>query len=63
VPIASSAQTRSAVRTSPRGVEVGEVCHEGAPGARLHDSRHVLGPAREHGTSGSFAAFSDPDGN
>ncbi len=46
-----------------RGVNVGEVFHEGAPGARFHDSGRVSGPASEHSTYGSFAAFSDPDGN
>ena len=46
-----------------RGVEVGEVFHEGAPGARFHDSGRVIGPAPDRGTYGSFAAFSDPDGN
>jgi catechol 2,3-dioxygenase-like lactoylglutathione lyase family enzyme len=46
-----------------RGVEVGEVFHEGAPGARFHDSGRVPGPAPDRATYGSFAAFSDPDGN
>jgi catechol 2,3-dioxygenase-like lactoylglutathione lyase family enzyme len=45
------------------GVEVGEVFHEGAPGARFHDPGRVPGPAPDRGTYGSFAAFSDPDGN
>jgi catechol 2,3-dioxygenase-like lactoylglutathione lyase family enzyme len=45
------------------GVEVGEVFHEGAPGARFHDSGRAPGPAPEHNTYGSFAVFSDPDGN
>jgi catechol 2,3-dioxygenase-like lactoylglutathione lyase family enzyme len=45
------------------GVDVGEVFHEGAPGARFHDPGRVPGPAPEHNTYGSFAAFSDPDGN
>jgi catechol 2,3-dioxygenase-like lactoylglutathione lyase family enzyme len=46
------------------GVEVSEVFHEGAPGARFHagDGR-VTGPAPERGSYGSFASFSDPDGN
>ncbi len=48
------------------GVEVSEVFHEGAPGARFHpagaDDR-VSGPAPEHRSYGSFASFSDPDGN
>jgi len=46
-----------------RGVEVSEVFHEGAPGARFHDSGRVPGPAPERSTYGSFAVFSDPDGN
>jgi catechol 2,3-dioxygenase-like lactoylglutathione lyase family enzyme len=45
------------------GVEVGEVFHEGAPGARFHEAGRVAGPAPEHSTYGSFATFSDPDGN
>jgi hypothetical protein len=44
-------------------VDVSEVFHEGAPGARFDDSGRVPGPAPEHKTYGSFAAFSDPDGN
>ena len=46
-----------------RGVEVSEVFHEGAPGARFHETGRVTGPAPDHGTYGSFATFSDPDGN
>jgi len=46
-----------------RGVEVSEVFHEGAPGARFHDPGRVPGLAPEHSTYGSFATFSDPDGN
>jgi catechol 2,3-dioxygenase-like lactoylglutathione lyase family enzyme len=46
-----------------RGVEVSEVFHEGAPGARFHEAGRVTGPAPDHGTYGSFATFSDPDGN
>jgi catechol 2,3-dioxygenase-like lactoylglutathione lyase family enzyme len=45
------------------GVEVSEVFHEAALGARFHDSGHVPGPAPEHRTYGTFASFSDPDGN
>jgi catechol 2,3-dioxygenase-like lactoylglutathione lyase family enzyme len=46
------------------GVEVGEVFHEGALGDRFHatDGR-VTGPAADHQSYGSFASFSDPDGN
>ncbi len=46
-----------------QGVEVGEVFHEGALGDRFHDRGRVPGPAPDRGTYGSFAAFSDPDGN
>jgi catechol 2,3-dioxygenase-like lactoylglutathione lyase family enzyme len=49
-----------------RGVEVSEVFHEAAPGARFHPagaSDRVSGPAPEHRSYGSFATFSDPDGN
>ena len=48
-----------------RGVEVGEVFHEGAIGARfqLGESGRLTGPAPGHGTYGSFATFVDPDGN
>ncbi len=49
-----------------RGVEVSEVFHEGAPGARFHpagaDDR-VSGPAPDHRSYGSYVSFSDPDGN
>ncbi len=48
-----------------RGVEVGEVFHEGAVGARFEpgEKGRVPGPAPDHGTYGSFATFVDPDGN
>jgi catechol 2,3-dioxygenase-like lactoylglutathione lyase family enzyme len=49
-----------------RGVKVSEAFHEGAPGARFHHDGaqgRVSGPAPEHASYGSFAAFSDPDGN
>ncbi|MGP0025130.1 MAG: VOC family protein [Streptosporangiaceae bacterium] len=48
------------------GVEVSEVFHEGAPGARFHydgTNGRVSGPAPEHASYGSFVSFSDPDGN
>ena len=48
------------------GVEVSEVFHEGAPGARFHhngSAGRVSGHAPEHGSYGSFVSFSDPDGN
>jgi predicted enzyme related to lactoylglutathione lyase len=46
-----------------RGVEVSEVFHEGAPGARFHEAGRAAGPAADRSTYGSFATFSDPDGN
>jgi catechol 2,3-dioxygenase-like lactoylglutathione lyase family enzyme len=46
-----------------RGVQVSEVFHEGAPGARFHDAGRATGPAPDRRTYGSFAVFSDPDGN
>jgi catechol 2,3-dioxygenase-like lactoylglutathione lyase family enzyme len=48
------------------GVKVSEAFHEGAPGARFHHDGaqdRVGGPAPEHASYGSFASFSDPDGN
>ena len=46
-----------------RGVDVSEVFHEGTIGARFHEDGRVGGPAPDRGTYGSFATFSDPDGN
>jgi len=48
-----------------RGVEVGEIFHEGKPGARFEYGANgrVSGPAPDHGSYRSFASFSDPDGN
>src|SRR6202044_2237797 len=49
-----------------RGVEVSEVFHEGALGGRFHQAGaadRVTGTAPNHGSYGSFASFSDPDGN
>jgi catechol 2,3-dioxygenase-like lactoylglutathione lyase family enzyme len=46
-----------------RGVGVGEVFHEATPGARFNDAGRVPGPSPDRGTYGSFATFSDPDGN
>lgn len=45
------------------GVEVSEAFHEGVPGARFHETGRLTGPAPDRSTYGSFAAFSDPDGN
>jgi catechol 2,3-dioxygenase-like lactoylglutathione lyase family enzyme len=46
-----------------RGVEVSEVFHEGSPGARFHEASRVAGPSPDRNSYGSFAWFSDPDGN
>jgi catechol 2,3-dioxygenase-like lactoylglutathione lyase family enzyme len=49
-----------------RGVEVSEVFHAGTPGAQFQPERgsgRVRGPAPDHASYGSFATFSDPDGN
>ena len=46
-----------------RGVEVSGVFHEGSPGARFHESSRVAGPSPDRSSYGSFASFSDPDGN
>jgi len=45
------------------GVEVSEIFHEGELFARFHESGRVTGASPEHGSYGSFASFSDPDGN
>ena len=49
-----------------RGIQVSEVFHEGAPGARFRHqgaNGRVSGPAPEDASYGSFVSFSDPDGN
>jgi len=49
-----------------RGVKVSEVFHAGTPGAQFQPERtsgRVNGPAPDHASYGSFATFSDPDGN
>jgi predicted enzyme related to lactoylglutathione lyase len=49
-----------------RSVEVSEVFHAGKPGAQFRPngaSGRVSGPAPNHASYGSFATFSDPDGN
>jgi catechol 2,3-dioxygenase-like lactoylglutathione lyase family enzyme len=48
------------------GAPVSDVFHAGAPGAQfLPDGagERVSGPAPDHATYGSFATFTDPDGN
>jgi catechol 2,3-dioxygenase-like lactoylglutathione lyase family enzyme len=46
-----------------RGVEVSEIFHEGVGGARFGTKDRLSGRAPDHQTYGSFATFSDPDGN
>ena len=46
-----------------RGVAVSEIFHEGALGDRFHADARVSGPSPDRSTYGSFATFSDPDGN
>jgi predicted enzyme related to lactoylglutathione lyase len=48
------------------GVAVSQMFHAGTPGAQFQpegSSGRVGGPAPNHATYGSFATFSDPDGN
>jgi catechol 2,3-dioxygenase-like lactoylglutathione lyase family enzyme len=49
-----------------RGAQVSEVFHPGSPGAQFQPggaSAHLSGAAPDHQSYGSFATFSDPDGN
>jgi catechol 2,3-dioxygenase-like lactoylglutathione lyase family enzyme len=49
-----------------RGIDVSEVFHPGEPGAAFQaegSSARILGVSPEHASYGSFATFSDPDGN
>jgi catechol 2,3-dioxygenase-like lactoylglutathione lyase family enzyme len=49
-----------------RGVAVSNVFHAGTPGAQFQPDGtrgRISGPAPDHATYGSFATFSDPDGN
>lgn len=47
-----------------RGVDVSEVFHDvGGVYHHAGSEGRVAGPAPEHGSYGSFASFSDPDGN
>jgi len=45
------------------GVAVSEVFHEGSLGDRFDPDARVAGAAPDDATYGSFASFSDPDGN
>src|SRR5215831_4455521 len=49
-----------------RGVTISDVFHAETPGAQFQRdgaSGRVTGPAPDHASYGSFATFSDPDGN
>jgi catechol 2,3-dioxygenase-like lactoylglutathione lyase family enzyme len=49
-----------------RGIEISDVFHPGVPGAQFLPASaggHASGPAPDHASYGSFATFSDPDGN
>jgi catechol 2,3-dioxygenase-like lactoylglutathione lyase family enzyme len=49
-----------------RGAQVSDVFHPGSPGAQFQPDdaiAHLSGPAPDHQSYGSFATFSDPDGN
>jgi catechol 2,3-dioxygenase-like lactoylglutathione lyase family enzyme len=49
-----------------RGVQISEVFHTETPGAQFQAddaSGRIGGPATDHASYGSFATFSDPDGN
>jgi catechol 2,3-dioxygenase-like lactoylglutathione lyase family enzyme len=49
-----------------RGVNISEVFHAVTPGAQFQSdgtSGRLSGPAPDHASYGSYAAFSDPDGN
>jgi catechol 2,3-dioxygenase-like lactoylglutathione lyase family enzyme len=49
---------------SSRGADVGEIFHDaGGVFHRAGTAGRVAGPAPERASYGSFAAFSDPDGN
>jgi len=53
-------------KLAARGVQISEVFHAGTPGAEFNPdgmNGRVSGPAPEHASYGSFATFSDPDGN
>lgn len=46
-----------------RGIAVGDVFHEGAPGARFRNIGRIAGRAPDGSAALPFASFSDPDGN
>ena len=46
-----------------RGVQVSELFHEAALGGRFNESDRVVGASQDRSSYGSFATFTDPDGN
>jgi catechol 2,3-dioxygenase-like lactoylglutathione lyase family enzyme len=53
-------------KLAAHGAEVSDVFHPGAPGAQFQSdgtNDRIKGRAPDHATYGSFATFSDPDGN
>jgi catechol 2,3-dioxygenase-like lactoylglutathione lyase family enzyme len=46
-----------------RGVEVSEIFHEADPFVRAGAEHRIAGPHPDRASYGSFASFSDPDGN
>jgi predicted enzyme related to lactoylglutathione lyase len=46
-----------------RGAKVSEVFHEGTLGGRFREGDRVVGSSPDRRSYGSFASFSDPDGN
>lgn len=53
-------------KLAAHGAEVSDVFHPGAPGAQFQPAGtndRIKGRAPDHATYGSFATFSDPDGN
>jgi catechol 2,3-dioxygenase-like lactoylglutathione lyase family enzyme len=49
-----------------RGVDISQVFHAGTPGAQFQPDGtrgRLNGPAADHASYGSYARFSDPDGN
>lgn len=45
------------------GIEVSDVFREGALGDRFHNGARIAGSPSDRASYGSFASFSDPDGN
>jgi hypothetical protein len=59
--VADAQAARDAI--AAQGVAVSEVFHEGTLGDRFDPDARLAGAAPDGATYGSFASFSDPDGN